>query len=197
MKYLIVAIISVLSFLSFQPGYSQTKVHPDNRFAEAEILNQKANGFKGIWYMNQPSHDKYVYKYSGGLATYTAKHRPFAVYSKKVHKTFFCFGGTDDENSTLQHNVSYFDHATGKVANPTIVLDKKTTDAHDSPVISLDKKGYIWIFSTSHGTSRPSYISRSTKPYDIDAFEIVNATERVDGGEKPFDNFSYFSGVVY
>jgi hypothetical protein len=156
------------------------------------MLNTKANGFKGIWYMNQPSNDEYVYKYSGGMAVYPANHRPFAIYSKGADKTFFCFGGTDDENSTLLHNVSYFDHKTGMVANPTIVLDKKTTDAHDNPVISMDDQGHIWIFSTSHGTGRPSYISRSKKPHDIESFELTNPTEIVDGKEVPFTNFSYF-----
>lgn len=171
---------------------AQPNTHPDARFAEAGILQKKANGFKGIWYMNQPSNDEYVYKYSGGLGTYPANHRPFAIYSREVNKTFFCFGGTDDDNSTLYHNVSYFDHKTGKVANPLILLDKNTIDAHDNPVISIDDKGYIWIFSTSHGTTRPSYIHKSKKPYDIEAFETVEATELVNGEEKPFNNFSYF-----
>src|SRR5690606_18366613 len=77
-------------------------------------------------------------------------------------------------------------------ANPTTVLDKKTVDAHDNPVISVDSAGYIWIFSTSHGVERTSYISKSTKPYDIDEFELVEATEIVNGEKKPFTNFSYF-----
>ncbi len=171
---------------------AQPNPHPDARFAEAVILQKKANGFKGIWYMNQPSNDEYVYKYSGGLGTYPANHRPFAIYAKEVDKTFFCFGGTDDDNSTLYHNVSYYDHKTGKVANPLILLNKNTIDAHDNPVISIDDKGYIWIFSTSHGTTRPSYIHKSKKPYDIEAFETVEATELVNGEEKPFNNFSYF-----
>ena len=34
----------------------------DAAYAEAEELNQKANGYRGIWYMNQPSNDEYVYK---------------------------------------------------------------------------------------------------------------------------------------
>jgi hypothetical protein len=157
-----------------------------------ELMNVKANGFKGIWYMNQPSKDEYVYKYSGGMAVYPANHRPFAVYSPKAGKTFFCFGGTNDENSTLLHNVSYFDHKTGQVANPTIVLDKNTTDAHDNPVISMDDEGYIWIFSTSHGTGRPSYISRSREPYSIESFELMKPTEIVNGQEVAFTNFSYF-----
>ncbi|TDB65942.1 BNR-4 repeat-containing protein [Arundinibacter roseus] len=184
--WLLFGAISVLHAQEKKP------VHPDARYAEAELIQTKANGFKGIWYMNQPSNDEYVYKYSGGLATYPANHRPFAIYAPAVNKTFFCFGGTDDANSTLLHNVSYFDHATKKAANPVILLDKKTTDAHDNPVISLDEQGKIWIFSTSHGTSRPSYIHRSKRPYDISEFETIKATERVNGEEKAFDNFSYF-----
>ena len=190
-KHLNIFILILCLLLSVTAVRAQ-EVHPDRKYAKAEIIQQKANGFKGIWYMNQPSNDEYVYKYSGGLAVYPANHRPFAIYSKEVNKTFFCFGGTDDTNSTLLHNVSYFDHKTGKVANPVILLDKKTTDAHDNPVISIDEKGYLFIFSTSHGVARPSYIHKSKKPYDIESWETLNATELVDGKEQPFNNFSYF-----
>ena len=51
-------------------------------------LNRKDTGYRGIWYMNQPSGDEYVYKYSAGLGTYCAKHKPFAIYRKEVDKTF-------------------------------------------------------------------------------------------------------------
>lgn len=161
----------------------------DSPFAEPL---PKANGYRGIWYMNQPSNDEYVYKYSGGLGTYCAKHKPFAIYSKAVNKTFFCYGGTtEDSNRQLLHMVSYYDHSTGKVPRPTLLLDKKTDDAHDNPVISIDDKGHIWIFSTSHGTSRPSYIHRSRRPYDIDEFDSVPATKEEGGEEVLIDNFSY------
>ena len=52
-----------------------------------ETLNQKDDGYRGIWYKNQPSHDEYVYKYSDGLGTYCAKHQPFAVYAPEVGRT--------------------------------------------------------------------------------------------------------------
>ena len=175
-------------------------------------INEKDTGYRGIWYFNQPSGDEYVYKYSGGLGTYCAKHRPFAVYRPEVDKTFFCYGGTPpdahlkhneeqltkdgafskDREGFLIHMVSYFDHKTGEVPRPTILLDKNTADAHDNPVISVDDDGYIWIFSTSHGLSRPSYIHRSTEPYSVDEFENVNPTMLVDGKPVPMDNFSYF-----
>ncbi len=173
---------------------------------DAVALNQNADGYRGIWYMNQPLDNEYRFKYSGGLATYTAKHRPFAVYSKEANRTFFVYGGTTmgfnenldleagglaDTTGGLLHMVSYYDHETDRVARPTILLDKQTWDAHDNPVLSLDDEGYLWIFSTSHGRSRPSYIHRSTAPYRIDSFERVRAT-RVKGSERvPITNFSY------
>lgn len=160
--------------------------------AEPITLNAKDDGYRGIWYMNQPSHDEYVYKYSGGLGTYCAKHRPFAVYCKEVDKTFFCYGGTSkDSNRQLLHTVSYYDHKTNTVPRPTLMLDKRTNDAHDNPVISVDRKGHIWIFSTSHGTSRPSYIHRSKRPYQIEEFEMVPATREENGKRVPITNFSY------
>ncbi len=138
------------------------------------LLNTKADGYRGIWYMNQPTRDQYVYKYSGGLGTYCAKHIPHAWYVKAVDKTFFTYGGTTKEgNRTLLHMVSFYDHKTGRVPRPTVLLDKKTTDAHDNPVLCIDDDGYIWIFSSSHGTGRPSYISRSAAPCSIDHFDLV------------------------
>jgi len=155
--------------------------------------NKKDDGYRGIWYMNLPLKSEYKYKYSGGLGTYCAKHKPFAVYSDVVGKTFFCYGGTTkDSNQNLVHMVSYYDHKKKIVPRPTILMEKKTGDAHDNPVISMDDEGYIWIFSTSHGTERPSYIYRSKKPYNIDAFDLIDATRLEDGKEVPIANFSYF-----
>jgi hypothetical protein len=159
----------------------------------AEVtLNQKDDGYRGIWYMNQPSGDEYVYKYSGGLGTYCAKHQPFAVYRPEVDKTFFVYGGTTkDDNRRLLHMVSFFDHKTKTVPRPTILLDKNTSDAHDNPVLAIDDAGHLWIFSTSHGTSRPSYIHRSRRPYDIEEFELVPAVRQEGEEQTPINNFSY------
>ena len=176
-------IIFMTAFLTAQEGVDY--------YGNARLLNKPDNGFRGIWYMNEPLDNEYKFKYSGGLGTYPANHYPFSVYVPKVNKTFFCYGGTDDSNSTLLHEVAWFDHTTGEISNPTIVLDKATTDAHDNPVMQVDKDGYIWIFSTSHGTGRPSFIHRSSKPYDITEFERIDATKIVNGKEVPMDNFSY------
>jgi len=173
--------------------------------------NEKADGYAGTWYMNQPSGDEYVYKYSGGLGTYCAKHIPFAVYRPEVEKTFFCYGGMADEalarceaglragapvkdwdpSGLLLHMVSYYDHATGAVPRPTLLLDKGTSDAHDNPVIGLDAAGRVWVFSTSHGAARPSYVHRSVTPYDIDAFELVEPVADAPDGKLAVRNFSY------
>jgi len=147
---------------------------PTTERAARVLINGKDDGYRGIWYMNQPSHDEYVYKYSGGLGTYCANHIPLAWYAPEVNKTFFTYGGTTRDSQThLVHMVSYYDHRTGMVPRPTLLLDKNTSDAHDNPVLNIDDKGYIWIFSSSHGRSRPSYISRSTRPYSVDVFELV------------------------
>lgn len=161
-----------------------------NPFANP-MLNLKDDGFRSIWYFNQASGDQYGFKYSGGLGTYPANHYPYSVYRPEVKKTFFCFGGTDHDETTLLHEVSCFDHVTGKLARPTILLDKKTDDAHDNPVMAMDGDGRIWIFSTSHGTGRPSFIHRSVRPYDISEFEPVRAFKLEDGKEVPMTNFSY------
>jgi hypothetical protein len=138
------------------------------------------DGYRGIWYMNQPSKDEYKYKYSGGFATYPQQHVPIAIYSKEANKTFFVYGGTVKGKQELLHMVSYYDHATGEVPRPRILLNKKTDDAHDNPTLQIDDAGHLWIFSNAHGTTRPAYLHRSLKPYSIDAFERILDT-----------NFSY------
>ncbi|MBN7813485.1 BNR-4 repeat-containing protein [Algoriphagus sp. H41] len=158
---------------------------------QPKILNQQDTGYRGIWYSNEPSNDEYVYKYSGGLATYPANHYPFSIYVPEVDKTFFCYGGADPSGATLWHMISYYDHKTGRVPRPTVVLDKETDNAHDNPVMNIDAEGYLWIFSTAHGTGSPSYVHKSKKPYDIAEFERVHVTKMRNGKRVEMDNFSY------
>ncbi len=180
--------VSTLAILLLLPAMALAQ----REYHEITTLNQVDDGYRGIWYMNQPSKDEYVYKYSGGLGTYCANHRSFAVYAPEVDKTFFCYGGAPAEDSRkLHHMVSYYDHKTGTVPRPTLLLDKLTSDAHDNPVISLDAEGYIYIFSTAHGVSRPSFIHRSARPYDIREFERLAPTRREGEERVAIDNFSY------
>ncbi len=142
------------------------------------------DGYRGIWYFNQPTKDEYRYKYSGGFATYPQQHAPIVIYCKEVDKTFFVYGGTTargaNDQQELLHMVSFFDHKTGTVPRPRILLNKHTDDAHDNPTLQVDDAGHLWVFSSSHGTGRPSYIHRSVKPWAIDEFERIAVT-----------NFSY------
>jgi hypothetical protein len=149
-----------------------------------DLTTQVGDGYRGIWYMNQPVNDEYRYKYSGGFGTYPQQHVPIAIYVASQQKTFFVFGGSAGHVSVnrdeLQHYVSYYDHVTGTVPRPVRVLQKRTEDAHDNPTLSIDAAGHLFIFSSAHGTGRPSYIWRSKHPYDISAWELLEKT-----------NFSY------
>jgi len=140
----------------------------------------RAEGYVGCWYSVGPTKDEYKFKYSGGMATYPQQHAPIAIYDKVSNRTFFVYGGSDRERKTILHMVSYYDHATGTVPRPAILLDKKTNDAHDNPTLQIDAEGRLWIFSNAHGTGRPSYIHRSVAPRSIEAFEKIVET-----------NFSY------
>ena len=154
------------------PGLSGS--HDDRGAYAATLLNRPAADYRGLWYFNEPSHDEYVYKYSGGLGTYCEGHVPMAVYDPAARKTFFCWGGTDKRNSTLLHCVSYYDHASGRLAaHPTVVLDKHTCDCHDNPSLALDDDGYLYLFAASHGRRRAAYVLRSAKPHDSSTFEKV------------------------
>ena len=139
-----------------------------------------ADGYRGIWYYNQESGDEYVYKYSGGLGTYCAKHIPFAVYSPEANRTFFVYGGTSEGRHNLLAMASYYDHATGEIPRPTIVCDKHTSDAHDNPVIALGEDGHVWVYVSSHGLGRPSFVYRAREPHSVERFELID-----------IDNFSY------
>ena len=142
---------------------------------------ETADGYRGIWWWDTPAENEYKFVYySGGFATYTAKHIPLAYYSDVAQKTFFCYGGTYRDRNRILAMVSCYDHATGTVPRPTILMDKGTADAHDNPVLMLDDEGYIWVFVSAHGTARPAYIFRSRDPYSVDAFQCVRKT-----------NFSY------
>ena len=134
---------------------------------------EKDTGYRGVWYYNEETVDEYVYKYSGGLGTYPQPILPLAYHAPEVQKTFFCYGGSAKDENRLLHMVSYFDHATGRVPKPTILMDKKTDDAHDNPSMMLDADGHVWVFSNAHGTGRPAYIYRSRQPYAIDDFELT------------------------
>ena len=138
------------------------------------------DGYRGIWYANQPTGDAFAFKYSGGFATYPQQHVPIAIHAPAAKRTFFVYGGTARGANRLRIMAAFYDHETGTLPRPAIVEEKPTGDAHDNPTLALDDAGHLWIFSNAHGTSRPATIFRGVEPYSIDAFEPVLTT-----------NFSY------
>lgn len=155
--------------------------------ATQAVFCTSADGYRGIWWGQTPTHDEFVFKYSGGLGTYPAQQRPQAVFAPAVNKTFFVYGGTTPGNhlresqrtwdfgpGELLQMISYFDHNTGEVPRPTVIFDKWTADPHDNPVLAIDGSGYLWVFSPSHSTwTTRSFIHRSERPYDISRFITI------------------------
>lgn len=138
-----------------------------------EIL-PTVDGYRGIWFALGQVKTEYGDKYSGGLGTYTMKHIPMAVYAPEAEKTFFVYGGTPRENQKyLQCMVGCFDHRTGLLQKPRMVMDKGVLgvkDPHDNPAIQIDRDGHIWVFVSGRGNKREGYRYRSVNPYDITAF---------------------------
>jgi hypothetical protein len=140
--------------------------------------NKRADGYKGIWF-TLGQFTQYGDKYSGGLGTYTSSHVPIAIYAKAVNKTFFVYGGTTGEKDRhLLIMLSYYDHTKKGVPKPVIVYDKQgVDDPHDNASLSIDAKGYIWVFVSGRNTTRPGIIFKSKAPYQIDNFEQLKTGE--------------------
>jgi len=138
------------------------------------------DGYKGIWYSSGPDR-KYGYKFSGGVSTFASRHRPIAIYSPKAGKTFFVYGGTT--NADEQHlliMISYFDHKTHMVPRPVIVYDKMgVKEPYDNASLTIDDKGFLWVFISGYNRTRPGFIYRSSKPYSIDSFDLVREIEMI------------------
>ncbi|MCA1761142.1 MAG: BNR repeat-containing protein, partial [Bacteroidales bacterium] len=162
-------------------------------YSSAQTLNNtKIDGYRAIWFeLGQ----KYEYgdKYSGALGTYTAKHVPLAIYSKEANKTFFVFGGTKSENERyLLCMIGEFDHKTGKVSKPTVVYDKGgVNDPHDNPSLMFDDNGFIWVFVSGRGRTRPGFKFKSAKPLNIESFKQIT-TEEMTYPQPWNTDFGYF-----
>jgi hypothetical protein len=98
--------------------------------------------------------------YSGPMATYCAWHRPMAIYSPEVDKTFLVFG--NPENSPA---ISYYDHRQKTFASPVVLGTNPNGDAHRNPTVLIDGTGIITVFFGAH--SHPTRVVKSVRPYDI------------------------------
>ena len=134
--------------------------------------NKRLDGYRGIWFtLGQRSY--FGDKYSGGLGTYTANHMPTAVYDRHSQRTYFVYGGSrKDGERHLYIMISYFDHRLRMLPRPVLVMDKQgVDDPHDNASLSIDGKGYLWVFVSGRNVSRPGKVFRSRQPRDISSFE--------------------------
>ncbi len=179
MKQPVYSLLGICLFFCLHTGMAQQYPVLDNK---------KVDGYKGMWFtLGQFS--EYGDKYSGGLATYTAKHIPLAIYAPEVRKTFFVYGGTTEDRKSDADKPTYtkkdwgtyllcmagcYDHSTNTVSRPTVVYDKKGVfDPHDNPALSMDKDGYLWVFVSGRNLSRPGFIYKSREPYSVEAFDCI------------------------
>lgn len=160
--------------------------------------NATVDGYRGIWFdlgQVEEGEEEYGSKYSGGLGSYSMKHIPMAIYAPAVNRTYFVYGGTPnciegkttpEEQGRLLCMIGCYDHDTGLLQKPRIVMDKTATplgksdngtgrvyDPHDNPTVQIDKNGYIFVFVSGRSTKRHGAIFRSRKPYDITSFETI------------------------
>ncbi len=170
--------------------------------AQSNLTGTEADGYKGIWFTLGQFYD-YGDKYSGGLGTYTAKHKPLAIYAPEVEKTFFVYGGTADaEERHLLCMIGSYDHRDSTVSRPTVVYDKQgVDDPHDNPSLLIDPEGYLWVFVSGRNTRRPGFKFKSTQPYSIAAFEQITQEDMTYPqawyieGQGFFHFFTKYTGV--
>lgn len=154
--------------------------------------NLKMDGYKGIWF-SSGEFKEYGYRLSGGAATFASRHKPIAIYSPEVKKTFFVYGGTtDDDERHLLIMASYFDHRFHKVPKPVIVFDKMgVTEPGDNASLSIDNKGYLWIFVSGSGRTRPGLIFKSSEPWSIEKFDRILEWEMLAPQAFWMENFGF------
>jgi hypothetical protein len=170
--------------------------------ASPSLNNQHIKGYRGIWFTLGQFYE-YGDKYSGGLGTYTAKHKPLAIYAPEVNKTFFVYGGTTTKKEThLLCMIGSFDHQTQEVSMPMVVYDKMgVDDPHDNPSLLIDPQGYLWVFVSGRGRTRPGFKYRSSQPYSIEQFEQITEEEMTYpqpwyiAGQGFFHFFTKYTGV--
>lgn len=153
------------------------------------LNNTKHAGYRGIWFtLGQTERmlelgygGKYGDKYSAGNAfSWSHTVAPMAIYAPEVDKTFFVWGGTTGpKDRHLLAMASYYDHVNHLVPRPTIVRDQMgVDDPHDNPCITIDDKGYIYVFVAGRGRHRAGHIFKATEPYSVNEFELVIEREQ-------------------
>jgi hypothetical protein len=195
-KYVRAALGGVILSLACGLAGAQSPLAAPARFANVPGTGGKLraeDGYRGIWFtLGQFS--EYGDKYSGGLGTYTANHLPIAIYSATANKTFFVYGGAIKDRRHLLIMASYYDHTTGQVPRPTLVLDKQNVnDPHDNAALALDDAGHLWVFVSGRGNSRPGWKFRSKKPYSVAEFEFIRQDTMTYPQPRHIPGFGFFN----
>ena len=128
-------------------------------------VERMASDYRGVWYrcgsVNVLPGKTFVY--SGPMATYSAWHRPMAVYSSDVNTTYFVFG--NERNASA---IGSYDHAARAYSRPTVLGANPDGDAHRNPTLALDVTGFLYVFFGAHND--PTRVLRSDRPHATDAW---------------------------
>lgn len=151
--------------------------------------NLRLDGYRGLWYGTDQAF-QYGLTLSGGVATFSPRHRPVAIYSPEVNKTFFVYSGTiSAEERHLVIMISYYDHKLGKVPRPVLVYDKLgVKEPFDNASLVIDNAGHLWIFISGRARTRPAIVFKSTNPWSIDKFELKYQCEMITPQPWCFNN---------
>lgn len=144
---------------------------------------RRDQGYRGIWWGNPVPPPIMAQQLSGGLACEPTDHTPIAQYVAAADKTFFVYAGTsgepldDNGRQPLRMMVGCFDHKTRQVSKPVILVDDLPAAGHGCPALTVDGDGRLWVFVSILNAAYPSAIFRSSKPHEIDAWEMVARME--------------------
>jgi hypothetical protein len=166
-------------------GPVQMAVVPQMLPAAEPVPHQvsRDSGYRGIWWAPGRVGPFLAHRLSGGLAFEPMDHTPVALYAAAVEQTFFVYAGTSevpvDENGKqpLRIMIGSYDHKTGMVAPPVILMDDLPLGARGCPALTMDDAGRLWVFVSIIGAEYPSTVFRTVEPHQIDAWEKVTEME--------------------
>jgi hypothetical protein len=129
-------------------------------------IEQIPSDYRGVWYCCGTANvlPGKTYVYSGPMATYSAWHRPMAVYAPEANKTYFVFG--NEQNAPA---IGSYDHSTRQFSKPVVLGANPDGDAHRNPTLMLEDTGYLYVFFGAH--NHPTKVLRSDRPYAIDSWQ--------------------------
>ena len=153
-------------------------------------VERMESDYRGVWYCcgtaNVLPGNNHVY--SGPMATYSAWHRPMAVYAPAVNTTYFVFG--NERNAPA---IGSYDHAARAYSRPTILGANPDGDAHRNPTLLLDDTGRLCVFYGAH--NHPTRVLRSIRPYAIDSWR--ECATIVDPGTSYPQPFQLLPGEIF